>query len=749
MIDRRRRARPRRANGLAAGPVGGPRLLTPLGSPGGRGPSPLLIVAAVLAISVAAIFAFAIASSGSSSDRSASDDGVLGEGLRLLDTSSSDPVAAVAVTGGPTEPGRPVEAGSVVELDVAGRDGIDGGATAAAFDVAATGHGESGTVTAYACGSDQPDLPQLRVPADGADSRLVISPLGSDGRLCLAVDADLHLTVDVAATFDDGSFEVADGRLLDTRPDSTGPAEVDVDGPLAPESTLEVPVVDTSADAERAPGAAVLEVTVIADERGTVTVHACDAPSAPRSQIRVHPERPASALVLVDPGPGDAVCVRTTATANVVIDRLGALSPEVVRFGQPTRLVDTRPDGRTADGRNAGTGVRPAQSTLQVPVTDHLSLAPGTEALLVNVTARRPLEAGHLRLHPPSAGAETATPALTYRAGETTSGAAIVPLDATGRVCVATSGATDLVLDVVGVVVGDHGAAVDEPATGATASGDAAAGEADGTAAGDVAPGDCPAQSLFPHWRIVAIYGTDRSERLGVLGEQGPREAAERLAEIAAPYEQGDRPVLPAFELIATLATAAPGEGGLHRLPASEELVQRYLDAARRHGIYLILDIQPGRSDFLTEAKRYERFLREPDVGLALDPEWRTEWPATPGGGHVGQVAAAEVNAVGEWLAGLVAEEDLPEKLLVVHQFQERMITDRDQLREPPGIALTIHMDGQGTRAQKLDTYSKVRVDPPWHNAVKLFYDEDVDMYRPEEVLGGVFQPVPELVTYQ
>jgi hypothetical protein len=740
MIDRRRRAGPRRAHGLTTD-LAGPRLLTPLGPTGGRGRAPLLIVGAVLAISVAAVFAVAIASSGSSSDPAGSDPGVLGGGLRLIDTSSATP-ADDTVEGGPTEPGRPVAAGSVVELEVAGRDGIDGGVTAAAFEVAATGHGTAGTVTAYPCGADQPDLPQLRVPAEGADSRLVLSALGSDGRLCLAVDADLHLTVDVRATFDDESFDDADDRrLLDTRPGSTASNDADVDGPLAARTTLQVPVGDAPADGEAVPGTAVLEVTVIADERGTVTLHACDAPSAPRSRIHAGPGRPVAALVLVDPGPRHAVCVRSTTPTNLVIDRLGTLSPEVVRFGEPTRLVDTTPEGRTADGRNAGTGVRPARSTLQVPVTDHLSLAEGTDALLVNVTARRPLEDGDLLLHAPSAGAGAATPALTFRAGETTSGSAIVPLDPSGRICVATTGATDLVLDVVGVVVGDD---TDGATTPAPADGDGAAAAASGTE-----PTDCPAQSLFPHWRIVAIYGTDRSDRLGVLGEQGPQEAARRLAEIAAPYEQGDRPVLPAFELIATLATADPGEGGLHRLPASEDFVQRYLDAARRHGIYLILDIQPGRSDFLTEAKRYERFLREPDVGLALDPEWRTAPPATPGGGHVGQVDAAEVNAVAEWLAGLVAEEDLPEKLLVVHQFQERMITNRETLREPPGIALTIHMDGHGTRAQKLDTYSKVRVDAPWHNALKLFYDEDVDMYRPEEVLGGAFQPVPELVTYQ
>ncbi len=52
-------------------------------------------------------------------------------------------------------------------------------------------------------------------------------------------------------------------------------------------------------------------------------------------------------------------------------------------------------------------------------------------------------------------------------------------------------------------------------------------------------------------------------------------------------------------------------------------MIRRYLKAARKAKALLILDIQPGRSDFFTETKRLRKWLKEPDVGLALDPEWR------------------------------------------------------------------------------------------------------------------------------
>jgi len=170
---------------------------------------------------------------------------------------------------------------------------------------------------------------------------------------------------------------------------------------------------------------------------------------------------------------------------------------------------------------------------------------------------------------------------------------------------------------------------------------------------------------------------------------------------------------------------------------------------ARRNGYYLILDLQAGQSDFLTEAKYYEEFLRQPDVGIALDPEWRTPPPARPKGGFVGQVDAAEVNSVIDYMAQLVQEEDLPEKLLVVHQFQDRMITNKAQLVEQPGVALMIHMDGFGSRAEKLNSYSIVRVEAPLNMGLKLFFDEDIDLYDAATALGGEFDPVPDLISYQ
>jgi len=265
-----------------------------------------------------------------------------------------------------------------------------------------------------------------------------------------------------------------------------------------------------------------------------------------------------------------------------------------------------------------------------------------------------------------------------------------------------------------------------------------------GTLQGAELPGG--GRILFPEFRAVAFYGGAQSARLGVLGETDPDEAGRRLLAQAGPYGTPDRPLLPTFELITTIATQSAGEDGDYSSPLDAATVQRYLDAVRRIGGVLLLDLQPGQSDFLSQARLYEQFLVQPDVGLALDPEWRMP-PGRAPGEVIGSVDAAEVNAVIDYVAGLVRRERLPQKLFVVHQFRTDMITNREQIAHPNGLAVTIHVDGFGSRSAKLSTYDTLRTNGRYFTGFKLFYDEDTNLYSPEETLQ--LEPSPDLVTYQ
>jgi hypothetical protein len=251
---------------------------------------------------------------------------------------------------------------------------------------------------------------------------------------------------------------------------------------------------------------------------------------------------------------------------------------------------------------------------------------------------------------------------------------------------------------------------------------------------------------IFPRYRVVAFYGAPQSHELGALGIGSPDAAGRRLRRQARPYARRTRPVMLAFELIATVANADPGEDGLYRTRQSDAVVRRYLRAARRAKALLLLDIQPGHADFMDEVRHYDRWLREPDVGLALDPEWHT--PGAQPGTVIGSVEAAKVNQVTRHLAAIVRERDLPEKLFVIHQFTADMIRNKAQVAKRPGLAVTMNVDGFGNRANKVSKYREFTHDGTrFHHGYKLFYEEDTGLMRPRSVLA--LQPPPDLVVYE
>ncbi len=253
-------------------------------------------------------------------------------------------------------------------------------------------------------------------------------------------------------------------------------------------------------------------------------------------------------------------------------------------------------------------------------------------------------------------------------------------------------------------------------------------------------------RTILPDFRVVAYYGAPQDRQLGALGIGKPEHAARRLAQQAKPYGRATRPVLPALELIAVVAAGAPGRDGLYNLRQPDSVIRRYLKAARKAKALLLLDIQPGRSDFFTEATRLRKWLEEPDVGLALDPEWRMG-PGEVPGKVIGKVGAREVNATTAWLAQLVKRKDLPQKLLLVHQFTDDMVPEA-QLKRPPGLAYVLNVDGFGSQEVKVAKYHNfVAQAPRFRRGFKLFYQEDAKTMAPAQVMR--LSPRPDVVVYE
>jgi hypothetical protein len=253
-------------------------------------------------------------------------------------------------------------------------------------------------------------------------------------------------------------------------------------------------------------------------------------------------------------------------------------------------------------------------------------------------------------------------------------------------------------------------------------------------------------REILPRYRVVAYYGAPQDPELGTLGIGTPDQAVRRLERQARPYARGNRPVMPVLELIAVVAAHDPGDGGRYSLRQPASVIRRYLAAARRAKALLVLDIQPGRGDFFTEVTRLRRWLRLPDVGLALDPEWRVG-PGEIPGQVIGHVDSREINATTAWLAQLVARNRLPQKLVIVHQFTDDMV-DETALKPRAGEAIVLNADGFGTRPVKVSKYKRfTRQAPGFEQGFKLFYHEDTGLMTPRQVLR--LKPPPDVVVYE
>ena len=254
-------------------------------------------------------------------------------------------------------------------------------------------------------------------------------------------------------------------------------------------------------------------------------------------------------------------------------------------------------------------------------------------------------------------------------------------------------------------------------------------------------------RTLLPDYRVVAYYGAPGDAQLGQLGIGSPDGEARQLMAQAAPYARAGRPLQPAFELIATVVTAAPGDDGRYRYRQSDAVIDRYLEAARRAKALLVLDIQPGRAAFMDEVRAYERYLRLPDVGLALDPEWSMR-PGQVPGTVIGSTDASIINRAGAYLSRIVQRYDLPQKLLIVHQFTPSMIRHKRRLAEHPGVALVVNIDGFGNPPNKISKYRLfANRRAPWFNGFKLFYHEDTNMMSPRAVMR--LHPRPDVIIYE
>ncbi|MCK9487164.1 MAG: hypothetical protein M0R73_10790 [Dehalococcoidia bacterium] len=257
--------------------------------------------------------------------------------------------------------------------------------------------------------------------------------------------------------------------------------------------------------------------------------------------------------------------------------------------------------------------------------------------------------------------------------------------------------------------------------------------------------------SIFEGAQVVSVYGHPGVCVMGELGcHPDPADAVQAARDLAAEYDalNGDRQTLAALHLIVDVAQATPGADGRYLEQMPLETVRAWVDLAREHQMLLFLDIQIGWSDLMSDVRRLGTFLAEPHVHLAIDPEFATKSEGLAPGLAIGELLAADVNAVQAYLAQVVAENGIPPKALVLHQFRQDMLPDAHDYDDVDQVEVVLDMDGWGPPWPKSENYRAYALaDYAERPAIKLFFHWDEPLMTPADVMA---LPIPpDYVIYQ
>jgi hypothetical protein len=241
---------------------------------------------------------------------------------------------------------------------------------------------------------------------------------------------------------------------------------------------------------------------------------------------------------------------------------------------------------------------------------------------------------------------------------------------------------------------------------------------------------------------------------MGVLGQYPEDEMVSKLEAEVKKWEAADpsTPVIPALHYIAVVAQGAPGDSGKYRLRMPDSEIEKVLAMAAKINAIVFLDVQDGFSNVQTEVPLLEKYLKLPNVHLGLDPEFSMKSGIRPGK-IVGTMDASDINFASNYLANIVKANNLPPKILIVHRYTEKMVTNYREIKTLPEVQIVMNMDGWGGQAHKIATYKNfIYPEPVQFTGFKLFYKNDVldsgtTLMTPQTLLK--LNPRPSYIQYQ
>ncbi|MCA9965055.1 MAG: hypothetical protein KC423_12450 [Anaerolineales bacterium] len=263
--------------------------------------------------------------------------------------------------------------------------------------------------------------------------------------------------------------------------------------------------------------------------------------------------------------------------------------------------------------------------------------------------------------------------------------------------------------------------------------------------------------SYLSQFRLIGFYGSAEGRGLGILGNQFRNETVRMIRGVIneyRPYLTDGRYLMPVFHIISTVAKPCDPEFPNCSHHISKELLYDWLVTAENNNAAVTLDIQPARNDVMEEFQRVREFFYYPHVHLAIDPEFRMNSEQVPNK-QIGTMDAADINAVQAELEQIALEIGV-NRVLIIHQFKDSMITNKHNIINYPHVELVINGDGYGPPGPKIRNYQQYALEPGFeYGGFKMFTDQvngrllyDVPFMLPERVMT-VLNPQPVYIIFQ
>lgn len=260
---------------------------------------------------------------------------------------------------------------------------------------------------------------------------------------------------------------------------------------------------------------------------------------------------------------------------------------------------------------------------------------------------------------------------------------------------------------------------------------------------------------------LVGYYGRPFSKALGVLGVHNIDNLVKIMRKKQKQFEEiSDKKIVPTFHIIKDIATKEAGWDKDHIKPLNEAIIMDYINRAQKENFAVLLDVQLGTMTPMEAIKPILKFLKYPNVHLAIDPEFKIpKHGRYPPGKFIGHIFASDVNEVQEAMENYMLENGIQGKrMLLIHMFHKRMLRKKEEIKNYESINLTYNIDGHGRGHTKIKIYNVLynkEANKVAQGGFKIFFKNDKKPLMNEKQIlgqepykGAIIREMPNYINY-